>query len=182
MNAAKDKVRSLALQSNPSSELILVSLEELSKTGKRYNSSEATVYEELYRQANYNKDKIDLPSFTLSVLGGKASDLVTKALSKCIKDKPASDAKKSDPVEPQSPLMHLYPQYGIMHPQIPVPATSTSYGYWPSYGYNHGPRRYRGQYRGSSLGNRGTCLFCDMPGHLVRDCQKMKAAKSSNRN
>lgn len=46
------------------------------------------MYEELSRQANLNQEKIDIQSFCLNVLGGNASDIVGKALSKAIKIKP----------------------------------------------------------------------------------------------
>lgn len=84
----KEKVRSLALQTKPSVPLILVTLDELARTARRKGHSEASMYEELSRQANLNQEKIDIQSFCLNVLGGNASDIVGKALSKAIKIKP----------------------------------------------------------------------------------------------
>lgn len=78
----KEKVRSLALQTKPSVPLILVTLDELARTARRKEHSEASMYEELSRQANLNQEKIDIQSFCLNVLGGNASDIVGKALSK----------------------------------------------------------------------------------------------------
>lgn len=70
------------MQTEPSVPLILVLVEELASTARKTNSDDATVFEELARQANCNKEKLDTPSFCLSVLGGKATDVVGKALSK----------------------------------------------------------------------------------------------------
>lgn len=183
MQAAKEKVRCLALQSDPSELLILQSLQELATTAKRVNHSETAVYEETYRLAKINREKIDIPSFCLNVLGGKASDLVSKAMAKCFKAKPttenssASDLKvsnsKSD-VSQVSPLVNLYPQYS-MQGFLPMQGSLYPYGYMPPY---MGQRRnFRNPSNFRQQGNRGTCHFCDSPNHLIRDCEKMKAAK-----
>lgn len=78
----KDKVRTLCLQQNPSDSLILLTLDELAKFSKKLDHDDADVYEELARQANRHYSKLDISSLCLSVLGGKAVDTTTKAISK----------------------------------------------------------------------------------------------------
>lgn len=69
----KEKVRSLALQTKPSVPLILVTLDELARTARRKGHSEASMYEELSRQANLNQEKIDRYSkFLLKCFGWKS--------------------------------------------------------------------------------------------------------------
>ncbi|XP_062574215.1 uncharacterized protein LOC134236043 [Saccostrea cucullata] len=169
----KEKVRSLALQSSPSIPLLLVSLDELARITRRKGHDEASVFDELSRQANLNQDKIDVPNFCLSVLGGKASDIVGKALSKAIKSKPETKPSETEktPTQTQSPLLNLYgqPNYmGYIPPHCNfVPG---SHGVGSQYGY----RRYqRAPYRQPRTG----CLFCGANDHYVRDCTKMKAAR-----
>ena len=60
-------------------------LDELARVARKCNSEETQVFQELARQAIYNSDKIDVSAFCLNVMGGKAIDLVGKALSKAIK-------------------------------------------------------------------------------------------------
>lgn len=58
------------MQTEQSVPLILVLVEELASTARRrMNSDDAAVFEELARQANCNKEKLDIPSFCLSALG-----------------------------------------------------------------------------------------------------------------
>jgi hypothetical protein len=45
------------------------------------------VYEELARQAIRHQTKVDVTSLCLSVLGGRAADAISKAISKCLKEK-----------------------------------------------------------------------------------------------
>lgn len=69
LKSLKAKVRGLCMQTEPSVPLILVLVEELATTARRMNSDDAAVFEELARQANCNKEKLDIPSFCLSALG-----------------------------------------------------------------------------------------------------------------
>ena len=43
----RDKVRMLALQANPSDALLLLTIEELARTSRKLDSTEADTYEEL---------------------------------------------------------------------------------------------------------------------------------------
>ncbi|XP_052090318.1 uncharacterized protein LOC127726986 [Mytilus californianus] len=83
----KNKVRSLALQANPSEPLILLSLDELAKKARRQNDDDAETFDELARQAQKHQGSINVATLTLNVLGGKASDLVGKVMAKCPKEK-----------------------------------------------------------------------------------------------
>lgn len=179
LKSLKAKVRGLCMQTEPSVPLILVLVEELASTARKMNSDDAAIFEELARQANCNKEKLDIPSFCLSVLGGKATDVVGKALSKALKVK--SECGESSVLGKvqathQSPMLNLYSQppqaywgfgQGNFVPQMYPYGGVTGYG---------GYRKYqRGSGRGQS--SRGNCLFCGGPDHYVRDCMKMKAAR-----
>lgn len=115
----------MALQTKSSVPLILVTLDELARTARRKGHSEASMYEELSRQANLNQEKIDIQSFCLNVLGGNASDIVGKALSKAIKIKPEMKSTEMEKInfenQAHSLLLNLYgqPNYiGYMQPQF----------------------------------------------------------------
>jgi len=94
----------------------LISLEELAGTARRLNDDNAELYEELSRQANVNRTENDVAGFCLNVMGGKPSDLFTKALSKslkiidaCLDNSNNSNTNRDETREqPQSPIMHLY--------------------------------------------------------------------------
>lgn len=83
----KDKRRFLAMQKVPSKQLVLLTLDELADKARLMNHKDADMYQELARQANMNQGKYNLPAFILNVLGGKASNLISKALSKSLKEK-----------------------------------------------------------------------------------------------
>ena len=82
-----DKVRFLALQKNPSEQLVLLTLNELADSARGINHADADMYQELARQANLNQGTFNVPAFILNVLGGKASDLIIKTLSTSFKEK-----------------------------------------------------------------------------------------------
>ena len=84
----KDKVRSLCLQNDPSEPLILLTLEELARVSRRQGHVDAELFEELARQAKVQQGQLDLAHFCLTTLSGKAGDVITKALSKCLKKQP----------------------------------------------------------------------------------------------
>ena len=88
----KDKMRFLCTQNNPSEALILLALDELTRKAKDCQHEDAYTYEELLRQASRNQGKINIVTLTLNVLEGKASDLVSKILSKCLKEKDCGKA------------------------------------------------------------------------------------------
>ena len=182
LNELKEKVRTLCLQEDPSNALILLTLEELAKTARRGNHEEAEVFEELARQANRYQTKLDISNLCLQVLGGKAADAISKAITKCLKEKPESkpESKMSNVDEqrrPESPLSNLYPyQPPMMYPFMSggYPHNGQNFG-----GYGQSYRGGRGSYRGS-FRPKGPCHFCDSNTHLVKDCEKMKAAKANN--
>lgn len=62
-------------------------MEELAAKARSLGHEDAETFEELARQATRNQGRINIMSLTLTVLGGKASDIITKALSKCMKGK-----------------------------------------------------------------------------------------------
>lgn len=80
-------MRLLANQNSPSEALILLALDELAKTAQAVKVEDADIFEELYRQASRNQGKINLVTLVLSVMGGKASDVVGKALVKSRKER-----------------------------------------------------------------------------------------------
>ena len=81
----KDKVRSLCLQNTPSEPLILLTLEELGRVSRRQGHADVEMHEELTREAKVNQGTIDIATFCLTALSGKAGDVITKALTKCKK-------------------------------------------------------------------------------------------------
>ena len=83
----KEKVRTLCLQQEPSIALILLTLEELAKHLRKADAEDAEVYEELAREAIRHQTKVDVTSLCLSVHGGRAADAISKAISKCLKEK-----------------------------------------------------------------------------------------------
>ena len=160
----KDKVRVLCMQAEPSTPLILLTLEELAKVARRGNHEEADMFEELLRQAIRYQTKLDLPSLCLSVMGGKAADIITKAVSKCLKVESKSVESKKEVSQPKpedSPLYNLYPPQQAYQPQ-------------PYYNFGY-MRGFRG--RPSQFRPRGGCHFCGSTSHMVKDCADMKEAK-----
>lgn len=87
LKSLKAKVRGLCMQTEPSVPLILVLVEELASTARKMNSDDAAIFEELARQANCNKEKLDIPSFCLSVLGGKSYRCGRKSVIKSVESK-----------------------------------------------------------------------------------------------
>lgn len=87
LKSLKAKVRGLCMQTEPSVPLILVLVEELASTARKMNSDDAAIFEELARQANCNKEKLDIPSFCLSVLGGKSYGCGRKSVIKSVESK-----------------------------------------------------------------------------------------------
>ena len=171
-------MRALCLQQEPSISLILLTLEELAKHSRKADAEDAEVYEELARQAIRHQTKVDVTSLCLSVLGGRAADAISKAISKCLKEKveskngdKCSKPEKNVPKPENSPLHNLYPFMYPMGFQTPF---ASNFPQPQGYGYrNLMPRSYTPNFR-----PRGAaCLFCDSTSHLVRDCDKMKAAK-----
>ena len=186
----KDKVRSLCLQNDPSEPLILLTLEELARVSRRQGHADAELYEELARQAKVQQGQLDLAHFCLTTLSGKAGDVITKALSKCLKKQKKTDKSINNPVSdtdtrvPVSHLANLYHQLPSTGYQYPSHIPSAPYGF-----------QYPGQFPGMpmyqsrpyAMGRgaagrqwraRGACLFCESTEHQVKDCQKMKLAKS----
>ena len=142
----KEKVRMLALQSNPSDALMLLTVEELARTARRTSHADADTFEELSRQALKHQASINISSLILSVVGSKASDVVVKALAKCVKEKQIeskiSDRKLANNAvtkETSSPLANLYSQ-------MPGPFMMPSPGMFPMSGY--GPYGYQRSSRG----------------------------------
>ena len=154
-------MRKLCLQQEPSISLILLTLEELAKHSRKADAEDAEVYEDLARQAIRHQTKVDVTS--LFVLGGRAADAISKAISKCLKE--------NVPKPENSPLHNLYP---FMYPMGFQPPFASNFPQPQGYGYrNPRPRSCTPNFR-----PRGAaCLFCDSTSHLVRDCDKMKAAK-----
>ena len=178
----REKVRTLCLQQEPSNPLILLTLEDLARTARRVCHDEADTFEELARQANRHQAKLDISSLCLSVLGGKAADAISKAISKCLKDKDSKNESKgtnsNDQKRDESPLTNLYPPY---HAQMMYPMFPGAYPGAPNFGamgggYNNQGYRRSSPYR-QNFRPRGACLFCESTSHQVKDCDKMKAAK-----
>ena len=178
----KEKVRMLALQSNPSDALMLLTVEELAQTARRTSHADADMFEELSRQALKHQSSINISSLILSVVGSKASDVVVKALAKCVKEKQI-ESKINDKnsvnngvaKETSSRLANLYPP-------MPGPVMMSSPGMFPmatygSYGYQ---RPSRGMAR-NAWKPRGRCFFCDSIEHTIRFCPKIKAAKQQDK-
>lgn len=172
----KEKVRLLVLQNDPSEALILLALDELAKTARSARIEDADIYEELYRQASRNQGKINLVTLVLSVMGGKASDVVGKALIKSKKEKEDVKESAKEEKQPSSPLNNLYPMSSFPNMPFMMP-------YQPQYMFGPGYQGYRPRQRGrfNPGGSRpvGPCLFCDSMGHLIKDCLKFKSMKQA---
>lgn len=105
----------MANHNSPSEALILLALDELAKTARAVKVEDADIFEELYRQASRNQGKINLVTLVLSVMRGKASDVVGKTLVKSRKEQ--EETKESPKVEKSSssPLHSLYPSFHQCH-------------------------------------------------------------------
>ena len=137
----KDQVRSLRLQTAPSEPLILLTLEELSRVSRRQGYVDVEIYEELARQAKVNQGKVDMATLCLTALSGKAGDVITKALTKCLKNQKkaedkAGSLKETDTRGMLSPLANVYPPLPSSY-QYPSPVASGPYGF-PGYGQYSG--------------------------------------------
>jgi len=164
----------LALQNEPSDQLLLLALEELSGVARKCQHTDADTFDELYRQASRHQGSVNLASLCLSVLGGQAGDMVSKALAKC---KKAKEEPKSAKVPDPSPLTNVYPV-------MPQPQWQSygnpSMGYGAPYMMNAGYRsRYNPRGRRAFWRPKGACHFCEGLDHQVKDCQLMKSAKQS---
>ena len=174
----KEQVRNLAMQANPSEPLMLLK-------ARRQNDEESETFEELARQAQRNQGTINISTLILNVLGGKASDLVGKAMAKCLKEKEAEQkiasnkANHNEKVETSSPLANAYPPApympSYMMPQMPNGWQHSGMFPFGTGMYPQGPRRFTP--RTSQWRPRGNCYFCNSSEHSVKDCEKMKNAK-----
>ncbi|XP_069140894.1 uncharacterized protein [Argopecten irradians] len=81
-------LKSSATQQDLSEQLILWNLDRLVKVARKYNHEETDIYEELARQASRYQGKLDIASLCLTVLGGQATDVVAKAIGKCLREIP----------------------------------------------------------------------------------------------
>ena len=137
----------LCPQQEPSIFLILLTLEELAKHARKADAEYAEVYEEIARQAIKQQTKVDVTSLCLSLLGGRAPDAISKAISKCLKEKVesrngdnCSKPEKNAPNPENSPLHNLYPFMYQMGFQLPFAA---NFPQPQGYGYrNPRPRSY----------------------------------------
>lgn len=193
----KDRIRTLAMQQDPIDSLILLNLDDLAKTARRTNHEDVELFEELVRQANCHRKKLNIPSLCLTVFGGKSADLITRALSKCMREKAEerdddlkseSRGKERTDQRELSPLSNIYPPVVPFAPmpmgnfQFPTQATAQflPHGFQnaPVFrgGYKSGySRPYRGESR--TWRPKGACIFCEATGHHFRDCEKMKLAR-----
>lgn len=110
-------------------------MEELAAKARSLGHEDAETFEELARQATRNQGRINIMSLALTVLGGKASDIITKALSKCMKEKDQEkeEAPQNKRHEWQSPLSSLYqpnqiPRMGIHTRTVECARTGLSMG------------------------------------------------------
>ena len=178
----KDKVRFLAMQKVPSEQLVLLTLDELADTARKLDHADADLYQELARQANQNQGDFKVPNFILNVLGGKASDLISKALSKSLKEKvpekKEDNLSKSAKDTASGQMQYPWTGQGFMWPYM-----QPGMGYMPqNVGFGHeASARFTPFARGGSsrtpYRQRGACHFCESTSHLIRDCEKMKQAK-----
>ena len=173
----REKVRTLCLQSSPSDPLILLTLDELATQARKLRDGEADTLEELARQANRFQHKINIPNLCMSVLGGKAADVISKAMSKCLKEEKPEKTAKEEQKRAPSPLSNVYPQQMYMYPPFPNQGYSNQ-GYhfqgYPNHGYSGvypSPGGYRGRGRSRP---RGNCHLCNSPSHFMKDCGKVK--------
>lgn len=180
MQIVRNKVRSHALQTNPSVPLLLLLLDELQTIAKRSGHKDQGMYEELARNAQFHEKQIDVAAFILQVLGGKHNDIISKALEKAGKSsttKTENTATVTQQTVPPPPMQGYYS--GYMGGANLFPAQYGSYGHSP-YPYNgfQGYSRGGRGYRGGRSSARGACHYCGMHGHYFRDCIKMKDANS----
>ena len=165
---------------NPSEQLVLLTLDELAEAARNIGHEDADMYIELARQASLNQGKFPIASFVPSVLGGKASDLITKALTKSLKDKSRNKKEETTTKQPDAPkqsVPFMPPGQGYMYPPWMY---QMGYIHQPS--YNSSFQGRYGSFRGGSsrptYRQRDACHFCDSTSHLIRDCEKMKMAKN----
>lgn len=174
----KEKVRSLATQNEPNESLMLLLLDDLARMSLEMGDESAPVFSELYRQARYNQGNVDLPNFILTVLGGGACDVVSKALAKYVKKQHKSPKLEKrageSPEKSVSPLTNLYPGSQAMQFMPFFPGFPNQY-YQPR-GRGYRGSYSRGGYRGGKPSLAAQCWFCQ-GNHYIRDCDKMKAAR-----
>lgn len=177
VESLKDKVRGLALQKSPNEAMILLLLEELANVARKRQHDDSSVFEELSRQALKHQGSINLTSLVLNVVGG-SSDVVIKALNKCVKEKKV-ESKLTAPEKAENENTHQSPLANVYNPINPFLMPQQSYQYTPYQNYSMFNSRPRGRF--NQWKPRGNCYFCDMPGHSIRECQKMKLAKEQRK-
>ena len=126
-------------------------------------------------------------SLCLAVLSEKATDVVLKALVKCMKEKHIDERvdsteykeKSHSQVTRDSPLANIYPTPYMMFPPMPsmygglhMPSLTR-----PAVPINHFQYGFRGPTGGTIMFRpRGPCLFCESTDHQVKVCERMKQA------
>ncbi len=181
--AALDKVRKCISQVDPSNSLLMYLLEELLDVAEKTRDAKIDFYRQLVQQAKLNQGKIKLHSFVAEVLG-QGSDVISKALLKCLKikkglassdDDDEGEKPKKKVKRPSSPLENLYQQ--------PMGYMPQPFNFYGNYGGYRGYYRSRPFYRGAGrqFRQQGTsdlaCFFCGQKDHLVKNCEKMKRAQ-----
>ena len=126
--------------------MILLTLEQLARVSPRPCHADAKLYDKLARQKKVKQGQLDLVHFHLMTLSGKAGDVITKALSKCLKKQRKTDGKINNPVSetdtrvPVSHLANLYPPLPSAGYHYPIHISPASYGF-----------QYPGQYPGMPM-------------------------------
>ncbi|XP_062591420.1 uncharacterized protein LOC134252893 [Saccostrea cucullata] len=174
VESLKEKVRGLSLQKSPNEAMILLLLEELANVARKKQHEESSVFEELSRQALKHQGSVNLLSLVLNVVGG-SSDVVIKALNKCAKEKKV-ESKLKIPEKTENENTHQSPLANVYNPFL---MPQQLYQYVPYQNYSMFNSRPRGRF--NQWKPRGNCYFCDMPGHSIRECQKMKLAKEQRK-
>ena len=153
-------MRTLCPQQEPNIFLILLTLKELANYARKADAEDAEVYEELARQAIRNQIKVDVTCLCLSVLGGRAAGAISKAISKCLKEK--VESKNGDKCsKPEKMLLNRRIPLYIIYIRLCI-----------RWVFNYllllislSPRDMVTEIQGQDLTRGAACLFCDSTSH-----------------
>ena len=174
----------MAGQAEPNLPMLLYHLEELANKAVESNSTDASTFVQLAREAEKHRDFIDVPMLALKVLGGRTNDIVGAAVAKQLKAAKKGEHAREKYARGQadqyvSPLQAP----GMYQPRAPYPYHQQQQPQQdPWMGNGQGaylaPQNQARPQRPHKDFSQIECHFCAQKGHLYKDCPAFREAKA----